>query len=181
MIERICENTDCENVFYVYHESDKQKFCSHSCSNKINGKKRKENNKKKEIETKICPRCGTEHSKRGVFCSRNCANVRIFSSESLEKKKKSAIEMWKHMSVESISNINKALENAAETNKAKTIKRLMKTPTEQLYIKNIRKKLMIEQNNKCAICKLDTWRNLPIALELDHKDGNNKNNYQNNL
>ena len=31
---------------------------------------------------KICPKCNTEHSKHGTFCSRTCANSRKFSAES---------------------------------------------------------------------------------------------------
>lgn len=30
---------------------------------------------------KTCPKCGTEHDKTGVFCSRSCANSRIRTEE----------------------------------------------------------------------------------------------------
>ena len=33
----------------------------------------------------------------------------------------------------------------------------------------------------CEICGLREWLGRPIPLELDHKDGNNKNNQLNNL
>ena len=36
---------------------------------------------------KICPKCGANHNKSGVFCSRSCANSRQWSEE--DKKKKS--------------------------------------------------------------------------------------------
>lgn len=35
---------------------------------------------------KQCPKCLSDHSKDGVFCSRSCANSRVFSSEALQKK-----------------------------------------------------------------------------------------------
>lgn len=35
---------------------------------------------------KNCPKCNTKHDKPGIFCSRNCANSRIFSVESRIKK-----------------------------------------------------------------------------------------------
>lgn len=34
---------------------------------------------------------------------------------------------------------------------------------------------------RCSSCKLDTWMNQPIPLELDHKDGNHQNNSLDNL
>ena len=34
---------------------------------------------KKIISNKHCPRCGTQHTKPGLFCSRSCANVREHS------------------------------------------------------------------------------------------------------
>ena len=30
---------------------------------------------------KTCPRCGTEHKKRGPYCSRSCGNVREHTEE----------------------------------------------------------------------------------------------------
>ena len=37
--------------------------------------------KKKIREEKDCPRCGTKHIKRGIYCSYSCANVRDHSDE----------------------------------------------------------------------------------------------------
>lgn len=36
---------------------------------------------------KVCPKCGTSHSNTGKFCSRKCANSRVFSKDSIEKKR----------------------------------------------------------------------------------------------
>lgn len=30
---------------------------------------------------KKCPRCNTEHEKKGLYCSRNCANVRVHTEK----------------------------------------------------------------------------------------------------
>lgn len=38
-----------------------------------------------------------------------------------------------------------------------------------------------EQNNSCLICKLDTWNGNKLTLELDHVDGNKKNETRENL
>ena len=39
---------------------------------------------------KKCPKCGTNHDKNGKFCSRSCANSRVFSEETIKKKSESA-------------------------------------------------------------------------------------------
>jgi len=46
----------------------------------------------------------------------------------------------------------------------------------------LRKKIVMEeQEYKCSHCGLDQWMGLRITLELDHIDGNNKNNVRSNL
>ena len=35
---------------------------------------------------KICPKCNSEHDKPGTYCSRTCANSRVFSDEAKYKK-----------------------------------------------------------------------------------------------
>ena len=44
-----------------------------------------------------------------------------------------------------------------------------------------RKRILIEQNNKCGHCGLSEWRNNPLTLDIDHVDGNNRNNLRENL
>lgn len=46
----------------------------------------------------------------------------------------------------------------------------------------LRKKIVMEeQEYKCSHCGLTEWMGLRITLELDHIDGNNKNNVRSNL
>lgn len=45
----------------------------------------------------------------------------------------------------------------------------------------IKLKLIRERGHQCEKCKNETWLELPIALELEHIDGNNSNNEENNL
>lgn len=47
--------------------------------------------------------------------------------------------------------------------------------------KYLRKHLLKERKNTCEICKLDTWLNKPIGLEIHHIDGNKTNNSIENL
>jgi len=44
-----------------------------------------------------------------------------------------------------------------------------------------KKVLLNERGHKCESCKNDTWLGEPIPLELEHCDGNNKNNEKSNL
>ena len=40
---------------------------------------------------KQCPKCLVEHSKNGIFCSRSCANSRVFTEESNKKRSTSLL------------------------------------------------------------------------------------------
>lgn len=44
-----------------------------------------------------------------------------------------------------------------------------------------KKRVFSEQNNSCLICKITKWNGKSITFELDHIDGNNKNNDRTNL
>lgn len=45
----------------------------------------------------------------------------------------------------------------------------------------IKRKLLRERGHQCQKCNNTTWLQLPIALELEHIDGNNTNNEESNL
>ena len=45
----------------------------------------------------------------------------------------------------------------------------------------LRKYFFKKQDGKCAGCNNNTWRDKPITLELEHKDGNSDNNVEDNL
>lgn len=48
--------------------------------------------------------------------------------------------------------------------------------------KGSHKKILIEERgHKCQSCNLETWLDEPIPLELEHSDGDNKNNVKENL
>ena len=48
--------------------------------------------------------------------------------------------------------------------------------------KFVKKHILEQQQNKCAICQLDSiWNGKPLTLQLDHIDGNCLNNNRNNL
>jgi len=49
------------------------------------------------------------------------------------------------------------------------------------FKKTVKNILIKERGYCCEVCKNTLWNNKPITLELEHVDGNNKNNYRNNL
>ena len=59
--------------------------------------------------------------------------------------------------------------------------------TEQIFIKGyksretLRKNLIVLRGHKCEYCGLDSWNNLPISLQVHHKDGDSLNNLLDNL
>lgn len=49
-------------------------------------------------------------------------------------------------------------------------------------VKTFKHFILEEQNNKCAVCELDSmWNNKPLVFVLDHVDGNAANNKRDNL
>ena len=60
-------------------------------------------------------------------------------------------------------------------------KKLLKEKFDTLSWARKRKRIILEQENKCIKCGLSEWLNKSIPLEIDHIDGNNKNNKRNNL
>lgn len=44
-----------------------------------------------------------------------------------------------------------------------------------------RKYLTLTRGYKCEICSINTWRDMPLVLDVDHIDGNPDNNYPSNL
>jgi hypothetical protein len=45
----------------------------------------------------------------------------------------------------------------------------------------LKKYILEKQGGKCESCGISSWNNKPIVFDLEHKDGNNRNNLENNL
>ncbi len=123
---------------------------------------------------KKCPKCKELHEKPGIFCSRSCANSRVFSDEACLKKS---------LALKGVKRIVKFQDKEKQIKKAQETKllRYTKTPFELLGLTSKRRRVFEEQNYCCNKCLLSTWLGFPITLELEHKDGNNKNNNRENL
>jgi hypothetical protein len=127
---------------------------------------------------KICPKCLSIHNKPGIFCSRSCANSRNWTEEQNEKRKDSIV---KTLSLKTPEELKRDTEKATLASSEKRRKNLLESPTTALSHNRIRKKIYSEQNGKCDCCGISEWQEKPIVLELDHIDGDNKNNKRENL
>lgn len=128
---------------------------------------------------KECPRCSRLHEKPGTYCSHSCANSRSHSAETKLKiaESVSAQKREKPSSEKQKVAIRKAMLKMKEN----AHNRLMSTPVEMLSGSARRKRIRLEQSNACAICNLTDWLGMPITLELDHVNGDNKDNRRENL
>ena len=123
---------------------------------------------------KQCPKCNAVHTTRGTFCSRSCANSREFSTE---EKQRRSIALKGKTSTKSPEVVASAVAKIRETWRKKYLERDFDSLGPDLK----RRRVFEEQDNCCSNCKLSVWFDKPIALELDHKDGNTQNNNRENL
>src|SRR6056300_1188520 len=136
---------------------------------------------------KICPKCGTsffQENKKGygrTFCSRSCANSRVMNDDVKVKISVGSKKAWNNKTDEqklkSVSN----LLTEAKLKKEKSITRLMETDTEYLGHGSRKRKVFLEQDERCNKCGIRDWNGQPLSFELEHIDGNKHNNIRENL
>lgn len=152
------------------------------------------------MEDKICKKCGEDFKpQKGLinYCSLQCRNSRTLSDEtkkkisiSIRSSKKFRDAMKDRKGIckkyNKIQNKKKLLNTSKEKKRLKKIinnrkEEILSADFDTLKFERRRERIIYEQNGKCFKCKLDKWNNENIPLELDHIDGNNKNNDRNNL
>ena len=127
-------------------------------------------------------KCSKEHDGsfgKGIFCSRACANSRIFTKESNEKKRKAMLGKPNVRKGLKLS-VEEASDRKEKITKTYSEKRKL-TPFQNLSYRRKRKLIIEEQGGQCFVCGISEWNNLPITLEIDHRDNNKKNNLRENL
>ena len=124
--------------------------------------------------------CDTKNAK---FCSRSCSasfnNTKRIHSEETKKKISSAL-MGHAPTGRTPEGQARSLE-ALERWRAEQFERMMNCEFESLCYDTQRKRIIIEQDNKCNRCGLSEWQGFPIPLEIDHKNGKNDDHVRDNM
>lgn len=117
------------------------------------------------------------------FCCKSCAaqynnkNRNPRSTESREKTSKSIKALGTTKGFRSQTSRQKASESYSQSR----LEYLFNTSFNNLHHQSKRVRLILEQNGKCAHCGLSEWMGNPISFEMDHIDGNKRNNTRENL
>jgi hypothetical protein len=129
-----------------------------------------------------CENCKNEHSGSygaGRFCSKVCA--RGFSTkekrEQINTKVSGTLKGVKHPDRLS----KEARQQQAEKVRQLWLRKLLDAEFSSLSLEAKKKRVVIEQNRKCARCGIDEWLGEPLTLQVDHGDGDTKNNTRENL
>lgn len=130
---------------------------------------------------KKCPKCSAEHSLSGVYCSRKCANSRLFTAESRKKKSESNKKYWNSLSEDKKKDKRELLKELSPFSVYNHLESILTQDWNVLGIMSKRLRVIIEQEGKCNKCGISHWNEQRITLEYEHKDGNNSNNSRNNV
>ena len=137
---------------------------------------------------KNCKKCGNGFEpQKGLlnYCSIQCRNSRTWSDKDKIKKSVSAKKSEK---VKIANSSTKRLETdinfykkIGEKRKEIHKDKILNSNYDDLSFESLRYRILYEQKGCCNNCGLNKWMDKDIPLELEHKDGNNKNNIRENL
>lgn len=135
----------------------------------------------------VCEKCGKEIDGSygsGRFCSRQCSNTRIFGEESNRKKSEAIKNNYiKNGSWNGLVPIMTEEQRKKEGEKRREFfkNELMGETFDTLSFMRKRKRVILEQENKCFECGLGEWRGKKLTLEIEHKNGTHSDNSRENL
>ena len=137
---------------------------------------------------KNCKKCGKGFEPvKGLvnYCSLKCRNSRKWSDEDKIKKSISAKNSEKvkiaNSSIKRLEVDNNFYKKISEKRKERHRDKILNSNYGDLSFESLRYRILYEQNGCCNNCGLNKWMDKDIPLELEHKDGNNKNNVRENL
>ena len=138
-----------------------------------------------------CESCLQEHDGSfgsGRFCCSRCAHSFVTKAKRKEINEKVSITLKEIYSKDEILK-EKAVRNLMNwTDKARIKrseslnKKYASLPFNELGLRLRKKRILSEQNFKCALCNIEQiWNNKPLVFHLDHINGNKLDNNRENL
>ena len=138
--------------------------------------------------TKLCKKCGTEFTpEKGLlnFCSQKCTKGREQTPEMSQKKREKTLRHWEpggKFREYDWDTLNKDATKIKKSLSKWYLKADLRVQNgEQLSDETTKRYLIEKHGHNCWMCDLSEWRGEKLHLEMDHIDGNNKNNNINNI
>ena len=136
--------------------------------------------KEYNLNPKLCKQCKNPipYAQRiNIFCSQSCSA--IFTNIHYDSKHKRLPQKF-------CKNCGGLCKKRREfcSIKCRTISEFKERMKDPSYVPGksvIRKYVLLTRDCICEKCRHSTWMGLPIPLEIHHKDGNYKNNQDNNI
>jgi len=133
--------------------------------------------------TKLCKKCGTEFTpEKGLlnFCSMKCTKGREQTLEMSQKKRDKMKPHWEEGGIfreydwDTLNKDATKIEKSLSKWYQKADIRIQNG--EPLSNETTKRYLIEKHGHKCWGCDITEWRGEKLHLEMDHIDGNNKNN-----
>lgn len=133
------------------------------------------------VSSKLCESLKCSNLKNpeygtGRFCSQTCAR----SFATMKSRNEINAKVSKKLKGRIVHNKARYV-LIGETIRKNHLHKIMISDFDSLGRNGKRARILIEQENKCLWCELDTWNGIPIVLELDHEDGDRSNELRENL
>ena len=133
--------------------------------------------------TKLCKKCGTEFTPgNGLlnFCSQKCTKGREQTPEMSQKKREKTLIHWEpdgKFRKYDWDTLNKGATKIKKSLERWYVKADIRVQNGEPLCDETTKKYLIEKHgHECWECGVTEWRGEKLHLEMDHIDGNNKNN-----
>lgn len=143
-----------------------------------------------------CKKCNTDFTpSQGLvsYCSLQCRNSRKWSEQDRKKKSmaaKASTKVQAHAKKLKIDNTGSRYYRHLSDEEYVLMKKNRKEKVDQdilsaeyasLKFERLRRRVILEQKEKCNKCGINEWMGETLSFELDHKDGDNRNNIRENL
>ncbi len=135
---------------------------------------------------KTCPKCGEAHNKSGTFCSRRCANSRVFS-DAAKLKKSIATKRYLATDKATVDRHNRSKPDYTNRSAKHISNKQMRIedpniPFSELKPGERRARVEYEQDGRCAICGMTPlWNGKLLKFEMDHISGTRTDESRENL